>query len=144
MKPMQLLRVRAGLETPISVILMIIIAIAIASVVWIFASSQTQTLARTAKIDIIDAKYLTGASNVATVGVKNTGSIAVTVTGVSIPGTTCSFGTVSQQLNPGSTAYFTATGCPALTPGTKLTVTVSGAAVGTGEPVQAVGQMVVM
>ena len=136
-------RSKAGLQSAVMAVLLVIIAIALASIVWLFASTQTQSLARSAKIDIIDAKYLLGASPTALVTVKNTGSVAVTVNSITIPGVTCSFGTVSQTLNPGETAAFTATGCQALNPGTKITIIVQGVSV-TNEPVRAVGQVVVM
>jgi len=101
-------RSRAGLQSAVMAVLLVIIAIALASIVWLFASTQTQSLARSAKIDIIDAKYLLGTSPTALVTVKNTGSVAVTVNSITIPGVTCNFGTVSQTLNPGETATFTA------------------------------------
>jgi hypothetical protein len=134
---------RAGLQTAVMAVLLVIIAIALASIVWLFASTQTQSLARSAKIDIIDAKYLLGTSPTALVTVKNTGSVAVTVNSITIPGATCNFGTISQTLNPGETAAFTATGCQALNPGTKITIIVQGVSI-TNEPVRAVGQVVVM
>jgi len=59
-------RSRAGIESAVLAVLLVIIAIALASIVYIFASTQTQSLARSAKIDIIDAKYLTGTSPTAT------------------------------------------------------------------------------
>jgi hypothetical protein len=125
-------------------VLLVIIAIALASIVWLFASTQTQALARSAKIDIIDAKYLLGATPIAMVTVKNTGSVAVTINSVTIPGVAgCNFGTVPQTLNPGETAGFHATGCQALNPGTKITIIVQGVSI-TNEPVRAVGQVVVM
>ena len=136
-------RSRAGIESAVLAVLLVIIAIALASIVYIFASTQTQSLARSAKIDIIDAKYLTGASPTALVTVKNTGSVQVTINGVTIPGVSCNFGTVNQPLNPGETASFTATGCQALNPGTKITIVVQGVSM-TGEQVRAVGQVVVM
>jgi len=71
-------RSRAGLQSAVMAVLLVIIAIALASIVWLFASTQTQSLARSAKIDIIDAKYLLGTSPTALVTVKNTGSVAVT------------------------------------------------------------------
>jgi hypothetical protein len=136
-------RSRAGIEAAVLAVLLVIIAIALASIVYIFASTQTQSLARSAKIDIIDAKYLTGTSPTALVTVKNTGSVQVTINSITIPGVTCNFGTVSQLLNPGETASFTATGCQALNPGTKITIVVQGVST-TGEQVRAVGQVVVM
>jgi hypothetical protein len=137
-------RSRAGIESAVLAVLLVIIAIALASIVYIFASTQTQSLARSAKIDIIDAKYLTGVSPTALVTVKNTGSVQVTINSVTMPGVlSCSFGTVSQPLNPGETASFKATGCQALNPGTKVTIIVEGVSM-TGEQVKAVGQVVVM
>ena len=136
-------RSKAGLQSAVLAVLLVIIAIALASIVWLFASTQTQSLARSAKIDIIDAKYLLGTSPTALVTVKNTGSVAVTINSITFPGVTCSFGTVSQSLNRGETATFTATGCQALSPGTKITILVQGVSI-TNEPVRAVGQVVVM
>jgi hypothetical protein len=137
---------RAGLQSAVMAVLLVIIAIALASIVWLFASTQTQSLARSAKIDIIDAKYLLGATPIAMVTVKNTGSVAVTINSVTIPGvTSCNFGTISQTLNPGETAAFVASaGCPSLSPGAKLTIIVEGKGTATNEPVKAVGQVVVM
>jgi hypothetical protein len=106
-------------------VLLIIIAIALASIVYLFASTQTQSLARTAEIDIIDAKYLSGVSPTALVTVKNTGSVQVTINGITIPGVSCSFGAVSQALNPG----------------TRITIIVQATSI-TGEQVRAVGQVV--
>jgi len=136
-------RSRAGIESAVLAVLLVIIAIALASIVYIFTSTQTQSLARSAKIDIIDAKYLTGVSPTALVTVKNTGSVQVTINGITMPGASCNFGTVSQSLNPGETASFTATGCQALNPGTKITIIVQATSI-TGEQVRAVGQVVVM
>jgi len=124
-------------------VLLVIIAIALASIVYLFASTQTQSLARQAKIDIVDAKYLLGASPTALVTVKNTGSVAVTINRITIPGVACSFGSISQNLNPGEAASFTATGCQSLNPGTKITIIVEGVSIA-NEPVRAVGQVVVM
>jgi len=136
-------RSRAGLQSAVMAVLLVIIAIALASIVYLFASTQTQSLARQAKIDIIDAKYLLGTSPTALVTVKNTGSVAVTINSISIPGVTCNFGSISQTLNPGEAASFTATGCQSLNPGTKITIVVEGVSIA-NEPVRAVGQVVVM
>lgn len=133
---------RRGIHPAVVTILLIIAALAVGSLVWLFAQTQTQSLARSARIDIIDAKFLTGASPTALVTVKNTGSVSLTVNSVTIPGVACSF-TAGVTIDPGETAGFTATGCPALDPGTKLTIIVQAQAA-TGEQVQAVGQMVVM
>ena len=135
-------RSRAGLQSAVMAVLLIIIAIALASLVYLFASTQTQSLARTAEIDIVDAKYLSGISPTALVTVKNTGSVQVTINSITIPGVSCSFGTVSQPLNPGETASFTATGCQALNPGTRITIIIQATSI-TGEQVRAVGQVVV-
>jgi hypothetical protein len=105
-------RSRAGIESAVLAVLLVIIAIALASIVYIFASTQTQSLARSAKIDIIDAKYLTGTSPTALVTVKNTGSVQVTINGITIPGVSCSFGTVNQPLNPGETGVVHGDGVP--------------------------------
>ncbi|MEM1558530.1 MAG: hypothetical protein QXI11_08410 [Thermoproteota archaeon] len=134
---------RKGIHSAIIAVLLIIIAISLASIVWLFSSTTTQSLARSAKIDIIDAKYLLGSSNVAMVTVKNTGSIPITINSITIPGVTCSF-TAGTTIQPGGVASFTATGCQALTPGTKITIMVTGTAQGTNEPVSTVGQAVVM
>jgi hypothetical protein len=141
-------RSRAGIESAVLAVLLIIIAIAMASIVYLFASTQTQSLARTADIDIIDARYLSGTSNsTALVTVKNTGSVQVTINGITISSTGPSSGTCTisdmMTLNPGDTASFTSTSCPALSPGTKVTIVVEGESV-TGEQVRAVGQLVVM
>jgi len=136
-------RSKAGLQSAVMAVLLVIIAIALASIVWLFASTQTQSLARSAKIDIIDAKYLLGASPTALVTVKNTGSVAVTINRIEFPGVSCNFGGLPQQINPGEAASFTATGCQALNPGTKITIVVQGVSIA-GEPVRAVGQVVVM
>jgi len=136
-------RSRAGLQTAVLAVLLVIIAIALASIVWLFASTQTQSLARSAKIDIIDAKYLLGTSPTALVTVKNTGSVAVTIENVEVLGGCSGFRTLPQSLNPGETAAFTSTGCQALSPGTKITIIVQGVSI-TNEPVRAVGQVVVM
>ena len=139
-------RARAGMQQPIATILLVIAAIALVGIAWLYASSTAQTMARTAKIEIIEAKYLLGASNTAIVTVKNTGNIPVSITSISIPGVTCTFniGTAGTAVQPGSTASFTATGCQALTPGTKITIIVQGTAQGTNEPVSALAQAVVM
>ena len=136
-------RSRAGLQSAVMAVLLVIIAIALASIVYLFASTQTQSLARQAKIDIIDAKYLLGASPTALVTVKNTGSVAVTINKITIPGVACNFQSVNQRLNPGEAASFTAPSCPALNPGTKITIIVEGDSIA-NEPVRAVGQVVVM
>jgi hypothetical protein len=141
-------RSRAGIESAVLAVLLIIIAIAMASIVYLFASTQTQSLARTADIDIIDARYLSGtSSSTALVTVKNTGSVQVTINRITISSTGSSSGTCTisdtRTLNPGDTASFTSTSCPALSPGTKVTIVVEGSGV-TGEQVKAVGQAVVM
>jgi hypothetical protein len=145
-------RSRAGIESAVLAVLLIIIAIAMASIVYLFASTQTQSLARTADIDIIDARYLSGtSSSTALVTVKNTGSVQVTINSITISSTGSSSGSSSgtctisdtRTLNPGDTASFTSTSCPALSPGTKVTIVVEGKSV-TGEQVKAVGQAVVM
>lgn len=134
---------RKGVHSAIIAVLLIIIAISLAGIVWLFSSTTTQALARNAKIDITDVKYLLGSQNVALVTVKNTGSIPVTINSITIPGVTCSF-TAGIIIQPGGVASFTATGCQTLTPGTKITIVVTGITQGTNEPVSAVGQAVVM
>jgi type II secretory pathway pseudopilin PulG len=141
-------RSRAGIEAAVLAVLMVIIALALAGIVWLFASTQTQTLARSAKIDIIDAKVVrtsTTGSGAAQVTVKNTGSVQVTIsnTGVSVTGCTVQSPS-SVTLNPGGTATFTLTCSGLPNPGERVAITVSGTAVGTNEPVAAVGQAVVM
>ncbi|MCS7112335.1 MAG: hypothetical protein NZ912_08890 [Ignisphaera sp.] len=132
-----------GISGVVVTVLMIIIAISLVGIVWLFSSTLTQSLARTASIDIIEAKYLLGQSNIALVTVKNTGTLPVTISSITIPGVTCSF-TAGATIQPGGVATFTATGCQALTAGSKITIIVSGTAQGTNEPVSAVGQIVVM
>jgi type II secretory pathway pseudopilin PulG len=142
-------RSRAGIEAAVLAVMMVIIALALAGIVWLFASTQTQTLARSAKIDIIDAKVVrtsTTGSGAAQVTVKNTGSVQVTIsnTGVSVTGCTVTSPSSGATLNPGGTATFTLTCSGLPNPGERVAITVSGTAVGTNEPVAAVGQAVVM
>jgi hypothetical protein len=139
-------------------VLLVIIAIALASIVWLFASTQTQALARSARVDIIDAGYISstvsGTGSTASVTLKNTGTIAIRITNIAIYyGSTqlCTPSIQYSNLNPGETATYVAIGtCPSCSgstqvcPGMKLTIVVEGFAVGTNEPVKAVGQVVVM
>jgi type II secretory pathway pseudopilin PulG len=137
-------RSRAGIEAAVLAVMMVIIALALAGIVWLFASTQTQTLARSAKIDIVDAKaMLTTSGLTAMVVVKNTGSVQVTITAVKVAGYSC--GSISSPLEPGGTGAVT---CPnlsagSLKPGDKISIEVTGKSA-TDEPVGAVGQVVVM
>ena len=136
-------RSRAGIEAAVLAVMMVIIALALAGIVWLFASTQTQTLARSAKIDIIDAKaMLTTSGLTAMVVVKNTGSVSVQNIAVSVAGQSC--GSISS-IPPGGTGAIT---CPNVNAGSvklgdKIPITASGTAV-TGEQVAAAGQAVVM
>lgn len=138
-------RSRAGIEAAVLAVMMVIIALALAGIVWLFASTQTQTLARSAKIDIIDAKVvrLSSTSGAIQVTVKNTGSVQVNMVSISVTGATCSV-TASGSINPGGTATYTGSCSSMPNPGDRVAITVSGTAVGTNEPVAAVGQAVVM
>jgi hypothetical protein len=141
-------RSRAGIEAAVLAVLMVVIALALAGIVWLFASTQTQTLARSAKIDIIDAKAMlttsgTTSSLTAMVVVKNTGSVEVQSIIVKVAGQSC--GQAISSIPPGGTG---AVACSNLSVGSvklgdKISITASGTAV-TGEQVAAAGQAVVM
>jgi hypothetical protein len=140
-------RSRAGIEAAVLAVMMVIIALALAGIVWLFASTQTQTLARSAKIDIIDAKAMlttsgTTSSLTAMVVVKNTGSVEVRSITVSVAGQSC--GQAISSIPPGGTgAVACSISAGSLKLGDKISITVSGTAV-TGEQVAAAGQAVVM
>jgi hypothetical protein len=136
-------RSRAGIEAAVLAVMMVIIALALAGIVWLFASTQTQTLARSAKIDIIDAKaMLTTSGLTAMVVVKNTGSVQVTNIAVQVAKTQC--GTISSPLEPGGTGAVTCIlSSSSFKPGDKISIEVTGESA-MDEPVGAVGQVVVM
>jgi hypothetical protein len=140
-------RSRAGIEAAVLAVMMVVIALALAGIVWLFASTQTQTLARSAKIDIIDAKAMLTTSGstsslTAMVVVKNTGSVSVQNIAVSVAGQSC--GSISS-IPPGGTGAVTCSNLNAASVklGDKIPITASGTAV-TGELVAAAGQAVVM
>jgi type II secretory pathway pseudopilin PulG len=142
-------RSRAGIEAAVLAVLMVIIALALAGIVWLFASTQTQTLAKSAKIDIIDAKAMlttsgttgTTSSLTAMVVVKNTGSVEVRSITVKVAGQDC--GSISSIPPGGTGAVACSISAGSLKLGDKISITVSGTAV-TGEQVAAAGQAVVM
>jgi len=140
-------RRKSGISELMAVLLMIIAAIAIAALVWIYAASQAQSLSRNPSIDIVDARVIAtqSGSGMATIGVKNTGSVAVTITKIQVsdPGgsATCSFSD-SKSINPGGVAYFTSD-CSNLQPGQKLVIVVEGISA-TNEEVKALGSVMVM
>jgi len=132
-----------------AVLLMIIATIAISALVWMYASSQAQTLSRSASIEIVDAQIVAatgGDSGKALVGVKNTGSVAVTITKVEATdpagGGSCTSFTTGTTINPGDVAYFSST-CTGLQPGKRMTIIVEGSSA-TNEKVSALGLAVVM
>ena len=139
-------RGRRGISELMAVLLMIIAAIAIAALVWMYAGSQAQTLSRNPKIDIVDAKIIsTGTGGSGVIGVKNTGSVMVQVTSVTTSGSSgsCSASGLPVQVNPGQTAYIDLS-CSGIQSGDKMIVEVKGTAVGSGEPVIAMSAVVVM
>lgn len=124
---------------------MIVAAIAIGALVWIYSASQAQSLARNPNIDIIDARVIATSEGggSALVGVKNTGSVAVEIQSITVTGAFCSFTSTKVWLSPGQVAYFTASSCSGLQPGQRVVIEVEGRAV-TGEDVRAMAAAVVM
>ncbi|MEM3921818.1 MAG: hypothetical protein QXG25_02920 [Nitrososphaerota archaeon] len=147
MSPPSPSRGRRGISEFMAVLLMIVAAIAIGALVWIYSASQAQSLARNPNIDIIDARVIatSGGGGSALVGVKNTGSVAVNIQSITVTGAgSCSFSVGSQpSLSPGQVAYFTASSCSGLQPGQRVVIEVRGQAV-TGEDVRAMAAAVVM
>ncbi|MEM3150934.1 MAG: hypothetical protein QXT49_08140 [Candidatus Nezhaarchaeales archaeon] len=59
-----------GIHSGVVAVLLIIIAVSLTGMVWLFSSTTAQSLTKGTRVDIMDAKYLLGTTNVAMVTVE--------------------------------------------------------------------------
>jgi len=91
----------SGISQAVSVVLILIISLSLIGIVFTFGNVYLQSQSRQAKITILDASLIKLSSSlIVRVSVGNTGTEQVTLTAISLDGTSCSKA-YSQAIQPG-------------------------------------------